>query len=185
MGMKTRIFRRLKNFRDATEGSVSVEFVMMMPILFWSFMAVYVYFDGYRQSTNQLKAAYTVSDLLSRETQSVSDGYIDSLHDLLQILTRADSSTDLRVSVVRWDEDDNRYYIDWSETRDYGDPLTNATIGDLNDLLPVMPDNERVILVETRNVYAPRWDIGMADQDLENFVFTRPRFAPQLVFSNS
>ena len=63
--------------------------------------------------------------------------------------------------------------------------IGNVWAGDLNDLLPVMPDNERVILVETRNVYAPRWDIGMADQNLENFVFTRPRFAPQLVFSNS
>ncbi|MGR3615708.1 MAG: TadE/TadG family type IV pilus assembly protein [Paracoccaceae bacterium] len=182
--MKTRIFRRLRDFARDNEGSISVEFVMVMPILFWSFMAIYVYFDGYRQSTIQLKAAYTVSDLLSRETESVTDTYIDSMHDLLQILTRADSSTDLRVSVVRWDEGDSRYYIDWSESRNYGDPHDNTSIRNLDDYLPVMPDNERVILVETRNVYEPDFDIGMTDKDLENFVFTRPRFAPQLVFSD-
>jgi hypothetical protein len=48
-----------------------------------------------------------------------------------------------------------------------------------------MPDNERVILVETTNTFVPLLKVGLSNIELENFVFTRPRFTSQLVWSNS
>lgn len=180
--MLKRILERLKGFARNTDGNVSVEFVLAMPMVFWSFMAVYVFFDGYRQSTVNLKAAYTISDLLSRETNAVNDDYIDSMHSLLQMLTRARSVTNLRVTVVRWDANENRYYVDWSESRGFGSALTDATVTQFNDDLPVMPHQERVILVETRNVFVPLFNVGMDNKNLENFVFSRPRFGPKLDF---
>lgn len=180
--MLQRILHRLKGFARNTDGNVSVEFVLAMPMVFWAFMGVYVFFDGYRQSTVNLKAAYTISDLLSRETNAVNDDYIDSMHSLLQLLTRARSVTNLRVTVVRWNADDNRYYVDWSESRGFGGALTDATVSQFNDDLPVMPHLERVILVETRNVFVPLFNVGMDNKNLENFVFSRPRFGPKLDF---
>ena len=180
--MLKRLLQRLRDFAQRTDGNVSVEFVLAMPMVFWSFMAVYVFFDGYRQSTVNLKSAYTISDLLSRETNAVDDDYIDSMYSLLQVLTRSRSVSRLRVTVVRWDEDDARYYVDWSEARGYETVLTNATISGFEDDLPIMPDNERVILVETRNVFVPLFNVGMEDKNLDNFVFSRPRFAPKLDF---
>lgn len=175
----------LRQFRDDTRGNVSVEFVLVMPILFWSFMASYVYFDGYRQSTVNLKAAFTISDLISRETDAITDEYVDSMHELLQILTRATSPTTLRVSVIRWDEDDDDYYLDWSEARGVGIlPLNEQDLEEMETRLPFMPDNERVILVETTNTFVPLYGIGMDNQSLDNFVFTRPRFAPQVAFAS-
>ena len=53
---------RAKAFIDDQSGNITVEFVLAMPILFWAFMACYVFFDGYRQSAANLKAAYTISD---------------------------------------------------------------------------------------------------------------------------
>jgi Flp pilus assembly protein TadG len=176
---------RLKSFAADTRGSISVEFVLVMPFLFWAFMATYVFFDGYRQSAVNLKAAYTISDLISRETEVITEDYVSSMYSLMQLLTRSTSSVSMRITVVRWDEDDAKYYVDWSTNRGYATNLTNATIVDLEAKLPVMPDNERVILVETINTFVPLFNVGMDNQDLSNFVFTRPRFAPQILYSAS
>ena len=176
---------RLRTFANETRGSVSVEFALIMPLLFWAYMASYVFFEGYRQSSVNLKAAYTIGDLLSRETNVITDEYIDSMQSLMELLTRASSSVDLRISVIRWDEDNNSYYVDWSQTRGFTTTLTDADMEALETQLPVMPDNERVILVETVNVYVPPFNIGMDNVDLENFIFTRPRFAPQVLYSSS
>lgn len=187
-GLRTLLRPRkiLRNFWEDSSGVISIEFVLMMPMLFLTFMASYVYFDGYRQSAVNLKAAYTISDLISRETNVINDSYIDSMYLLLQELTRTSSVVNVRISVVRWDDDDNRYYLDWSEARGTSYlALTNTDLLDMADELPTMPDNERVILVETSNTFVPLYNIGMDDISIDNFVFTRPRFAPQVVFSNS
>ena len=185
--MLTRLLKsRFKRFAQDNSGSITVEFVLAMPILFWSFMAAYVFFDGYRQSAVNLKAAYTISDLVSRETSFIDDDYIDSMRNLLQRMTDASSSGDvtMRISVIRWDQDDDRYYLDWSANRGFSEELTNANLNDLKDRLPTMPDNERVILVETNNVFVPLFNIGMDDINLSNFVFTRPRFVSQVPWDN-
>ena len=185
--MLTRLLKsRFKRFAQDNSGSITVEFVLAMPILFWSFMAAYVFFDGYRQSAVNLKAAYTISDLVSRETSFIDDDYIDSMLNLLQLMTDASSSGDvtMRISVIRWDQDDDLYYLDWSANRGFSEELTNANLNDLKDRLPTMPDNERVILVETNNVFVPLFNIGMDDINLSNFVFTRPRFVSQVPWDN-
>ncbi len=176
------LLKKLRQFNRDTSGNVSVEFVLAMPFVFWAFMGVYVFFDGYRQSTVNLKAAYTISDLISRETTELNDTYIDSMHSLLQVMTRATSTVKMRVSVLRWDQDQERYYVDWSENRGYPTVHTDQTVQQIEDDLPVMPDNERVILVETRNVFVPLFNVGMDNKNLDNFVFTRPRFAPQVAY---
>jgi len=181
---KQSLFKRLRAFAAETRGSVSVEFVLVMPFLFWAFMATYVFFDGYRQSSVNLKAAYTISDLISRETNVLNDDYIDSMYSLFETLVRTRSNIRMRISVIRFDEDDNRYYVDWSVKRGYESIRTNENIATIKWKLPAMPDNERVILVETRNQFVPLFNIGMSNKLLVNFVFTRPRFAPQVLYES-
>jgi len=182
-----RVFRQRLNtfarqFAADTRGSVSVEFVMVMPFIFYAFMGIYVYFEGYRQSTINLKAAYTISDLISRETEIISDEYIDSMQAMMQILTRANSTIALRLTVVRWSEDDDRYFVEWSQNRGYSPDYTDATISTIEDDLPLLPDNEIVIVVETSNTYRPLFNVGMDDKQLKNFVFTKPRWVDQLCY---
>lgn len=176
---------RLRRLWRDTGGTVSVEFVLTMPFVFWSFMAAYVYYDGYRQSALNLKAAYTISDLISRETMAINNNYIDSMQNLLNMLTNTYDAPTLRVTVIRWSARDKRYYVDWSANRGFSNDLTDENVSDMEHRLPVMPNNERVILVETSSVFSPMFNIGMGDKTLTNFVFTRPRFAPQVAWSNS
>lgn len=183
--LKHQIIDRLKVFRADTRGSVSIEFVLAMPMLFWAFMAMYVYFDGYRQSGVNLKAAYTIADLVSRETEPIDDEYMDSMRKLHRLLTRANTYTNLRITVVRWSDSQDRYYRDWSAARGVGVlALTNDDMLALADKLPTMPDAERVILVETTNTFVPLLNVGMENKELKNFVFTRPRFAPQVCWES-
>lgn len=183
--MRKSLCTLLKFFVGDTRGSVSVELVLVAPFLFWALMATYVYFDGYRQSTINLKASYTISDLISRETEAINNEYIDSMFELFALMTRPRSEVKLRISVIRWDEGDGRYYVDWSANRGYANPRTDANVSEIHERLPTMPDNERVILIESRNHFVPLFDIGMGDALLKNFVYTRPRFAPQVVWSDT
>lgn len=184
--MKNLFTNRLKAFRRETEGMVSVEFAFYAPFLLLIFASIYTYFDAFKQESANLKAAYTVSDLISRETNAINNDYIDSMHKLTELLIRSDSAISLRVSVIRWDEADNRYYVDWSVVR--GTALSawaDGTISDVESNLPTMPDQERVILVETQNNVDTAFQIGLPSMEIFNFVFTRPRFAPQIVFEGS
>lgn len=180
------IFDKLRAFKRSTSGSVSVEFAFYLPLFWGVFAAIYTFFDAFRQESVNLKAAYTISDLISRETTTLNHDYIDSMYEMTKLLIRSDSVINLRVSVVRWDEEDNRYYVDWSTTRGGAwIAWTDANISTVNDRLPAMPDQERVILVETRNQMIPAFNVGLSDLDINNFVFTRPRFAPQVRFEGN
>jgi len=182
--MKNFFTNRLKAFRRETDGMVSVEFAFYAPFLLLIFASIYTYFDAFKQESANLKAAYTISDLISRETNAINNDYIDSMHNLTELLIRSGSALSLRISVIRWDQADDRYYVDWSVVR--GTELsawTDATISNVESKLPTMPDQERVILVETKNNVDPAFRIGFPDMEIFNFVFTRPRFAPQIVFA--
>ncbi|MGR3760180.1 TadE/TadG family type IV pilus assembly protein [Roseobacteraceae bacterium NS-SX3] len=175
--------RRLKQFRRDAGGMVSVEFAFYAPLLLGVFAMLFTFFDAFKQESVNLKAAYTISDLISRETNYVNNAYIDSMYKLTGLLVRQESELSIRISVVRWDEEDNRYYVDWSKVRGGSlEEWSDGTIQNVKDRLPDMPDQERVILVETRSQLVPVFNIGLSDLDINNFVFTRPRFAPQVVF---
>lgn len=180
MSLKSTLATRLRRFWQETDGNMTLEFVLVMPFIFWAFMAAYVFFDGYRESSVNLKAAYTIGDLLSRETGEINDTYIQSMHNVMDLMVRDSSDTTMRISVVRWNNDDNRYYVDWSANRGFPETLSDGNITDMADRLPTMPHMERVILVETNNTFRPKFNVGLDPVQLENFVFTRPRFAPQL-----
>jgi hypothetical protein len=88
----------------------------------------------------------------------------------------------MRLSVVRWSGDDNRYFVEWSENRGYEPNYTDASISTIEDKLPLLPDNEIVIVVETDNTYVPLFKVGMGNKQLKNFVFTKPRWVDQLCY---
>ncbi|NIZ13463.1 TadE/TadG family type IV pilus assembly protein [Phaeobacter sp. HF9A] len=173
----------LRRFRYRDDGSVSIEAALYLPLLLGVFAAMYTLFDLFRQDTVNTKAAYTISDLISRETTALNDDYINSMYELGKLLVRKDTGMSLRISVVHWDEADDRYYVDWSVERGaLLDVLTDGTVETVEDKLPTMPDQERVIVVETWNDVAPIFNIGLATQNIYNLVFTRPRFASQVAY---
>lgn len=181
---RTRVGQRLAGFAKEDKGSVAIEAALLLPFMLWAFLASFVYYDAFRQSSINLKAAYTIGDMVSRETAAVNDAYVSSLQSLFEFLTRDTSDPRLRVSVAMWDDDEQMFRLDWSEGRGEVPALTESTINAMQDQLPNLPDAERIIVVETWSKYSPIFNVGLDEDTLYNMVFTSPRFAPQVAWAD-
>lgn len=167
---------RLRAFADDNRASVTIEAVIMLPILVWAYCALFTFFDAYRQSSINDKAAYTISDMISRESDPIDNSFMDGTYDMLNFLTRSADERRLRVSIVRYDEATDEHVVEWSKTRGTVPELTSGDITTWNDKLPTMVDQEILIVVETWTDYtAPFPIVGLNNQVIQSFVFTRPR----------
>ncbi|MDO6725713.1 pilus assembly protein [Cognatishimia sp. 1_MG-2023] len=208
------ILTHIKNFAKDTKGVVAVEVVIILPILLWAIAAMAIYFDVFRTKSAAEKASYTIGDMLSRETNAITPEYIDNTRLLYEAISRTqvhsdassggatgtttldpetglevpavEQGTSLRLSVITWNEDESEYELEWSQTRGANfEPLVTADLILLEANLPQMADQDTVILVETSMSYTPVLNVGLGARNIETFTFTRPRYAPQLVYEAS
>ena len=181
-----RLAQYLRGFRDEDQGSIAVETIIVIPILFWGYLSMFAIFDAYRQQAINQKAAYTLGDIISRETTPIDNSYLIGAREMLAYLT-ANETTDvaLRVTSVTYDQDNDQYVRFWSQKKGWIPELSNEAIQALRDDLPVMPDNETVVVVETFVNYDPPFNTGLQNREIHNFVFTRPRYAPQVLWSDN
>jgi hypothetical protein len=178
------VIRALSRFARDTRASLTVEAAIVLPMLFWGFGASFVLFDMFRENSVNEKAAYTIGDMLSRETGFITPEYMDNTLTLLSTLTgKPAADLGIRVSVIRWDEEDSTYDLRWSQARGSAAAYDAEIVAEWEDVLPVMVDEEQIILVESFIGYDPIMNIGLDIRTLDTFVYTRPRFAPQLVWN--
>ena len=179
-------FRGLfKRFGSEERGSIAIEAVIILPMVFWTFLALFATFHSYRTYAVNQKAAYTIGDMISRETTPLDTTYMIGAQSLLNYLTNSTSADSaVRVTVVRYDADTETYERDWSQSRGYVPAVTEAEVQNWGNRLPIMPDAQRVVVVETFVKYDPPFDTGLADREVKNFVFTKPRYAPQVLWNS-
>ncbi|AKS46790.1 Flp pilus assembly protein TadG [Octadecabacter temperatus] len=183
--MLTFIKSKLRRFRREEEGAMVVEAMIMFPTLFACVIATFVFFDAFRNQSINLKAAYTISDALSREDQGITNTFITNTWLVHRFLTNSEALTKLRVTLVKYvddtdDEVDNGEHIAvWSVEKGGAGTLTDAEVQmmNANNEIPVMPDGETLILVQTWVDYEPNFSIGLGAFTFENTIFTRPRAA--------
>ncbi|MCA0930303.1 TadE/TadG family type IV pilus assembly protein [Ruegeria profundi] len=168
----------LKRFQAKEEGSISLEAVLITPMLFWTILAGYTFFEAYRQSSLNIKATHTIGDIISRETREINSVYIDTMEEMFSLIVTNQSDLKFRVSLVLYDEASDSHTVNWSAIRGgYTEKLTNANILQYRDALPLMSDQNTLILVETSNTFVPPFKVGLGNIELKNFVVARPRFA--------
>ncbi|MEQ9695397.1 pilus assembly protein [Shimia sp. SDUM112013] len=182
--MWTQLKTRLRHFAEDTRGTVAVEAAIVLPLLLWSYMAMYIFFDAYQTRSSTEKAAFTISDILSRETNAIDTTYLANMRTLFDLMSESDSASGLRVSVIRWSVVSDDYELQWSHTQGAFASLDDEGLNAIENRLPNMADGETLILVETYSTYEPSLKVGMDDLTITTFIFTRPRFAPQLVWSS-
>jgi Flp pilus assembly pilin Flp len=187
--MQHTYFPRLRRFLRDESGAMSIELLLVFPLLVFVLMGAVVFFEGFRARANSVKATYTIADALSREHQEpITPEYLDNLYRLYGGLLPKERPETMRVSVVRYDDDDEAYEVLWSEVRGTGVRITDAmltpaTIQD--DLLPEMVHNERGIIVETVSRYSPAFGVGIRPLSIRNTMILRPRFYSTLCWSDS
>ncbi|QFS83856.1 hypothetical protein FIU97_13995 [Roseivivax sp. THAF40] len=183
--MLNAIKQTLSRFRREDTGSISVEAAIVLPAMMMLFFVTWVWFDVSRQQSVNQKANYTIGDAISRETEPLDNTYIDSSYALAQSLTRSSAAEmDLRISVVEYNnKGGGGYELLWSEARGGYPALKNNDLNGMEHRLPIMSNGDQVILVETWEDYAPAANVGLSDFEIETYSFTRPRFAPQILFA--
>jgi Flp pilus assembly pilin Flp len=174
---------RLRRFFTAESGSATVEFVLVIPLLAWCFIGTFTFFAAYRAQAINVKAAYTIGDQLSRETEFITPAYIAALGELHDFLVQTDNATRLRVTAFEYEEDDDTYRVIWSQGVGQAGRLTDSAITDVRGNLPVMADEEVAILTETWLDFRPADFVGMPDSTFSEVIVTRPRFANQLCWN--
>lgn len=181
----------LRAFARDENGVLLVEFLILLPLLIWTFIALIVYWDVFRTVNASQKASYSISDLLSRQAV-VTEQFVDGLDNVMTFLTPGASDSSLRVTSFQIEEGANRLPIFDADdnycilfSRSPGDKvpqLTATELESMNTSIPNMEETESFILVETWVDYRPAFDIGvlqfapgMGDKTFTQFIVTRPR----------
>ncbi|MEL6959058.1 MAG: hypothetical protein AAGL89_08935 [Pseudomonadota bacterium] len=182
------IKNRLRRFRREDEGSIVAETVIMFPTLFAAVLATFVFFDAFRNQAINLKAAYTISDAMSREDRLITNTMMNNLWMVHRFLTDSPSLTELRISVIQYDMDADEVMVVWSRQKGGSGNYDWANLSDIGltqAQIPAMPHLETLIVVQTSVDYEPNFSIGLEGFSFDNVVFTRPRWAPQLCYSHN
>lgn len=175
-----------RRFHGDERGSMAIELVLVVPILFWVLMSTFVYFDAFRVETNSVRATITLAEMFSRE-DVVDDSFIDISREVLRTLTFEEANPDLRVTVYEYDsnDDDGAFRVVWSEHRGMEQALTDEDLIVLQaeGRLPPLSQFDQNIYIETRTQYNAPFNIGIGPfvaTNLEDVTFTsdmviRPR----------
>lgn len=176
---------KMRRFAQKEDGSIAIETLIVMPMIFWVYIAMFAFFQTYLEYSNNQKAAFTIGDMISRETLPLDSDYLDGVQELLVYMTNSSAETAVRVTSLKYNLTEERFYIDWSRSRGSHQPLTNSDVALWSTRIPKLSDNEYIVITETWTTYDPPFDTGLGNQEIENFVFTRPRYAPQVHYTGS
>ncbi len=179
-----RILARLDRFRRDDRAAVSVEAILMLPLLFWLMIATFVYWDAFRAVNTHVKATYTVADMIARQLGPVNAAFINGLDKVHRFLSNtADGDSWLRVTHVQYDGARRRHVVLWSRSTGPAPALTTATFAPLAGQMPVMSDADTAIVVEAWRNFREIVRVGVGDRTLYEFTVMRPRFLSPIPFA--
>lgn len=171
-------------FTRSEGGTVMAEAVLVLPFMLWAYLGLFVYWDAYRTINKVQKATYTISDMISREMVTISTTYITGMDTLLEEMIDGNKDASIRVTSVTWSESNKRFEVHWSRVAGTGyTALTTTTLQNLKTSIPEMSDGDYVVIVESTVHYTPAFNVGVGEQDIKNFIVTRPRFVPKICLS--
>lgn len=199
-----RLALRVRQFSRVDSGTVTVESVIILPLLLFGVMATFSYFDAYRKQSLALKANYAISDYLSR-VYKYDRSTLEGLDELFEYMSRTGESSWVRVTAVECPasntltqcNDEVPRKLEFKDgkrlhsraSRHSGiTPHTKATMRQfLGPHIPKMYVGESLFVVETVAKYQPlfpgRWT-GIYSRDFEHIVVTGTREYDDLCFEN-
>ncbi|MCE6960555.1 pilus assembly protein [Cereibacter sphaeroides] len=186
-----RLCALLRSFADDRSGTALSEFVIVLPILLWAWLGMYTFWDAYATMNRVQKAAFTVSDALSRSSGVVDGAYLEGIDDLMGHLIGGNRERRTRITSIGWNPTENDYRVMWSYSPDGAmTALNTGTIDQIRARLPILTDLETIVVVETNVDYSPPFalitigslEIGLNDRTFSELVVTRPRFVVKVCF---
>jgi len=192
--MRSKIGKFARDFWNDARGSVSVETVIILPMLLWSATATYVFFDVYKVENTTYRANYTISDMLSRKKEAIDQDYIDGLYTVFKYMTgTTDANSNMQFSVVQCladcsSEADRALQLKWSHGVNGSIDLEAEDLPYVAQYLPLFSAGDELILVQTFTDYVPPFSknlTGFGAREMRTDIVTRPRFGPQLKWATA
>jgi Flp pilus assembly protein TadG len=109
-----RLMAAVLRFRDDTRAMMSMELVLVLPLLFWAVLGTVVFTDAYRARTQAQSAALHVADVISRKTDVLTEEYLEGMNDVFDFLLHRNLETRLRISSIAWDANTQSPQVLWS-----------------------------------------------------------------------
>ena len=172
----------LRRFRDDESGLIMAEFIVTLPMLIWAFLALFAYWDVFRSINTAQKAAYSVSDLISRQNSNIPVGYLDGMQSVMEYILPPAQSAKMRFTSVKWSVPNNKFEVIWSRSPGNALPqLTTDALQTMASRIPIMAATDTVVIVESSVPYKPVFNVGLAaNYSLDEFIVTRPRFLTKI-----
>lgn len=183
---------RLRHLRRDESGSMAVEGVLSVLLLMgWLLVALQIS-DGYRVKTINSTAAVTISDLLSREKNTIGPTYVVQMKKVFDFVTDARGDSWIRVTGIEWSTTNDQFEVLFSYATGGKQGYTTAALQSEAGRIPAMADGNMAVIVETSMNFDPLF--GMGDRAItmggetthiglgsgiwmSNFVVTQPRNA--------
>jgi Flp pilus assembly protein TadG len=182
----TKIQAMINRMRRDEGGYMVIEAVLVLPMLLWAFLALYTFWDAYRSVTTIQKAAYSISDLISRQQSPINAAFINGMRNAMDQMILQRQDTELRVTSIVKNKAKAKFEVQWSCVSGTTTlKLTTDDLQQLADRIPDMADGNTVILVETWVDYKPVLDIGVTEKRFEQFILTRPRYQTRIALSDT
>lgn len=159
------------------KGTLTIEFLLWLPYLALWFIASTIFYDAYKSRNEAANAAYTLSDIITRQTE-VDNQFLDSLYTLQdRLLPQADGVRTLRISSIQFSG--GKYQVLWSRSMGGGSVMKDADIP--IQIMPAMAELDTVILTELAVPFIPfaNW-VGVRARTWSFDLVSRPRFASQV-----
>lgn len=172
---------RVKRFAADESGLIMTEFLILLPLLVWAFMALVVYWDTWRTINEAQKASYAIADLVSRQSE-VNISFINGMETVMEGLLGRPNIVTMRITSVQWNYDASSslpgsYALIFSRSPNNRVPqLTLSQVQDLQNKIPVMNPGDTTVVLETWTAYRPGFDVGIPVSSFGNFIVTKPRY---------
>ncbi|MBV0912803.1 TadE/TadG family type IV pilus assembly protein [Anianabacter salinae] len=180
------ITSRLRSFARDEDGFHAFEALISVPLILSTIIGLFSVTDAYRSIHQNVVSTYAIGDILSREPDEVSPDFLDGLNELHTLMTRAQTDTSLRITVLHYNYVRNRYEVEWSYAKG-GDKVkrTTATLTDALGKIPTLSEGESVTLVETWMVFHPISNFMIGSYEFYDAAVTRPRYSSTLAWTGA
>lgn len=177
----------LRSFTDDSDGTVTIESLISLPLLLFWFVATFVFFGAYKSWNTTEKATAAITDMISRQQEGVplTQDYLVGVNKIFNFLVNNEGPTDIRVTSVEYDATTNQYIALWSAYS--GGGLGEVTTGLLNSTyrtrMPELEPGQTFVFVETYMDYKPAFNVGINNQTMVNYAPAHPRFVNRIEYS--
>lgn len=176
--MKVTFSNLITKFKADETASLTMEFVLILPLLMTWFIGSIVFFDAFNSKATAQRTSHTLADIMSRQSVT-NNAFVDTLLTVQNRMMPREQVGTVRVSSIQKDAVGDLSLL-WTHSSDGA--ATPLVMGDIPlTILPEIANNESILLIDTTVPFVPISDwVGFTATTWENRVPIKVRFVEPL-----